>query len=102
MKFEESISKLKSSLQGLLNNESSTQFIESISSLDKQIDEVVVAHETTAKELQDTKESFVKYVKEVGFTKPSADSNPVEPQTPKSLDEIMKDSLIKIIKEEKK
>ena len=101
MKFEDTISKLKSSLKGLLTENSSTEFIEKVSSLDKQIDEAVVAHETTAKELQDTKESFVKYVKETGFTKPSSD-DPTKVETPKSLDDIMKESLENINKEEKK
>ena len=99
MNFNENISKLKSSLKSLLDNNPNTEFIEKISSLDKQIDDVVNAHEETAKELHDTKESFVNYVKNVGFSNPSND-NPTEVKTPKSLDEIMQDNLNKF-KEEK-
>lgn len=101
MKFEETISKLKSDLKGLLNENSTTEFIEKVSSLDKQIDEAVSAHERTAKELQDTKGVLVNYVKETGFAKPTSD-DPTKVESPKSLDDIMKESLEEIIKEEKK
>ena len=99
MKFEEYIKNVKSSLQSLITKDSPTEFIEKISSIDKQIDEVVSAHELTTQELQDTKEALVNHVKSTGFNKPGKDdSNEVE--TPKSLDDIMKDSLEQF-KEEK-
>lgn len=97
--FNEYITNLKSSLQSLITKDSPTEFIEKVSSIDKQIDEVVSAHELTTQELQDTKEALVNHVKSTGFIKPDKDdSNEVE--TPKSLDDIMKDSLEQF-KEEK-
>lgn len=99
MKFEEYIKNVKSSLQSLITKDSPTEFIEKVSSIDKQIDDVVNAHELTTQELQDTKEALVNHVKSTGFNKPAKDdSNEVE--TPKSLDDIMKDSLEQF-KEEK-
>ena len=99
MKFEEYINNVKSSLQSLITKDSSTEFIEKVSSIDKQIDEVVSAHELTTQELQETKETLINHVKSTGFSKPAKDDSS-EVETPKSLDEIMLDSL-KEIKEEK-
>lgn len=99
MKFEEYINNIKSSLQSLITKESSTEFIEKVSSIDKQIDDVVNAHELTTHELQDTKETLINHIKSTGFSKPAAD-NSNEVETPKSLDDIMKDSLEQF-KEEK-
>lgn len=99
MSFNDKISNLKSSLKSLIDGNSSAEFIEKISSLDKDIDEVVNAHEETTKELTETKEALINHVKSTGFSNPS-NENPTEPNIPKSLDDIMQDSLKKF-KEEK-
>ncbi len=98
--FNDNIQKLKSNLKSLLDNNSNTEFIEKIGSLDKQIDEVVNAHEETTKELQKTQESFIEYVKGSGFKSPSNEPDPTKVETPKSIEEIMNNCLDKY-KEEK-
>ena len=99
MNFKETIDNLKSSLKGLIDANSSAEFIEKISSLDKDIDNAVSAHEETEKELSETKEILINHVKTTGFSKPSQEE-PNKIEAPKSLDEIMQDSLDKF-KEEK-
>lgn len=100
MNFNDIINNMKSSLKSLVTTESSNEFIEKIGSLDKQIDEVVSAHENTTKELQETKDLYINAVKNFGFKTPSND-DPTKVEQPKTLDEIMKNNLDKIIKEEK-
>lgn len=97
--FNDIINNFRSNLKGLLDNNSSAEFIEKVSSLDKDIDEVVNAHEETANELNETKEALISHVKSTGFSKPS-NEDPTKIEAPKSLDEIMEDSLKKF-KEEK-
>ena len=101
MNFNDIINNMKSSLKDLITPESSKEYIEKISSLDKSLDEVVGAHENTTKELQEIKDLYIKGVKEYGFKTPSND-NPTKHEEPKSLDDILQDNLDKIIKEEKK
>lgn len=101
MNFNDIINNMKSSLKDLITPESSKEYIEKISSLDKSLDEVVSAHENTTKELQETKDLYIRSVKEFGFKNPSND-NPTKEEKPKTLDEIMNSNLDKIIKEEKK
>ena len=96
MNFNDKINEFKSKLKGLIDSNSSNEFIEKISSLDKDIDEVVDAHESTAKELQETKESLVNYVKNTGFKNPSGDTTPEPKEDNRSLDEIMEDCLKEI------
>lgn len=97
--FNDIINNFRSNLKGLLDGNSSAEFIEKVSSLDKDIDEVVNAHEETTKELTETKEALINHVKSTGFSNPS-NENPTELDSPKSLDDIMQDSLKKF-KEEK-
>ena len=101
MNFNDIINNIKSELKGLITSESSKESIEKVGALDKQIDEVVNAHESTTKELQEIKDLYIKGVKEYGFKTPSND-NPTKHEEPKSLDDILQDNLDKIIKEEKK
>lgn len=101
MNFNDIINNMKSGLKDLITPESSKEYIEKISSLDKSLDEVVGAHENTTKELQEIKDLYIKGVKEFGFKNPSND-NPTKEEKPKTLDEIMNSNLDKIIKEEKK
>lgn len=101
MNFNDIINNMKSSLKDLITPESSKEYIEKISSLDKSLDEVVGAHENTTKELQEIKDLYIKGVKEFGFKNPSND-NPTKEEKTKTLDEIMNSNLDKIIKEEKK
>lgn len=98
MNFNDIINNFRSNLKGLINGDSSAEFIEKVSSLDKDIDEVVNAHEETTKELTETKEALINHVKTTGFSKPS-NENPTEPNIPKSLDDIMQDSLKKFKEE---
>lgn len=97
--FNDIINKFRSNLKDLLDKNSSAEFIEKVSSLDKDIDEVVNAHEETTNELNETKEALINHVKSTGFSKPS-NEDPTKVEAPKSLDEIMQDSLLQF-KEEK-
>lgn len=87
MDFSELLSRIKNNLKDLTTADN----VEKISAIDKDIDSLNEAHTKQGEELQKTKDSFVNYVKDTGFTKPSEDIDP----TPKeiSLDEAFNNAI---------
>lgn len=100
MKFQEEITKLKNDLKALITNDSDTKFIESITALDKELDNIVSAHKETETELQSAKNTLVEYIKNTGFKKPASDDS--TPPQEKDLDSVLKEELKQFNEKEKK
>lgn len=90
MNFTELLSRIKNNLKDLTNADN----VEKISALDKDIDSLNEAYTKQGEELQKTKDSFVNYVKDTSFTKPSEDA-PIE-QKEMTLDEAFNNAINKV------
>lgn len=100
MKFEEAMTNLRNDLKALIKADSEAKWIEQITAIDKKADDIVAAHKATADELQETKNSFVDYVKNYGFKNKSGEDESEPPQN-KSLDDIMSEELKQFKEKEK-
>lgn len=96
MKFEDIVKSIKDGLKGMLTGDNT----EVIASLDKQIDELSESHNQTSKDLQDTKDKLVEYVKNTGF-KTQNEKDDIQPDKALSLDDAIMKGLEKIQNDKK-
>lgn len=96
--YVEIISDLKAGLKGILSADNT----EAVAALDKQIDELSGLHEEDGKKIGELKETLVSYVKNTSFKLPK-NENPDDDidDAPKSVDDIMKETIEEIIKNRK-
>lgn len=96
--YVEIITDLKAGLKGILSADNT----EAVAALDKQIDELSGLHEEDGKKIGELKETLVSYVKNTSFKLPK-NENPDDDidDAPKSVDDIMKETLEEIIKNRK-
>lgn len=89
-KLEEQINKIKRSLNDLIKGDSDKEFIESVTSIDKDLDQLAETGSAMAKETAEVKESLLKVVKTTSFKPTGHEEDDTSlPQEPKSLDEII-------------
>ena len=98
MKFEDKIKEMRENLKNLLTQEN----LDQITTLDKGLDELESEHKSTQQALQDTKDSYIDYVKKTGF-KGEVNNGEPKPEQNKSmsLDEAIEEGIKEIIKNRK-
>ena len=97
MTLKEKLDKINNSLNGLINNESPTELIAQIGDLKNEVASIEEDFNKLEKDHQATKDKLVEVVKGTSFSKPEDDDTGIEP---KSLDDILKDELVKVKKKE--
>ena len=98
MTLKERIDKINNSLNGMINKDSSTEFIGLIGDLKKEVSGIQEDFDQLEKDHQATKDKLVEVVKGTSFSKKSDDDTHLDE---KSLDDILKDELVKIENKEK-
>lgn len=96
-KYQELMSKTKARLKDLITKESSQEEITKITTIDKDLDELLAENEKLVAENNSLKDSLIESVKSTGFkvTGKEQDDTGVQDET-KDLDTIMAEELAKI------
>ena len=93
--WKEILVETKNQLKGLLNENSSQEQINAISSLDKQLDSLNEVYDQKEKEVNSLKDNLIDMVKNTSFkVDNSSNSDPMD-QNQKSMDEILIEELNK-------
>ena len=100
--FEKMLAETKGKLKNLITKETSQEDIKAITAIDKDLDSLGESFTKMRDENNSLKDDLIAAVKGTGFKVDSSthDDSGVD-ETPKSIDEIMNESLEKIIKERK-
>ena len=94
--WKEILTETKSQLKGLLNENSSQEQINAITSLDKQLDSLNEVYDQKEKEVNSLKDNLIDMVKNTSFKVDNSSNSDIIDQNPKSMDEILNDELVKI------
>ena len=96
MTLKEKIDKINNALNGMITKDSSTEFISQIGDLKKEVSDIQEDFNKLEKDHQATKDKLVEVVKGTSFSKPSDDDAHLEEKT---LDDVLRDELVKFEKE---
>lgn len=94
--YQTTLNKIKETLKGLIKADSTTQEIETITALDKDLDELSKTHEETQQEAMAVKDKLVELVKTTSFKSSDVENNSIGEQETHSLDDVLADELNKI------
>ena len=94
--WKEILTETKSQLKGLLNEQSSQEQINAISSLDKQLDSLNEVYDQKEKEVNSLKDNLIDMVKNTSFKVDNSSNDDIVDPNPKSMDEILSEELNKI------
>ena len=93
--WKEILTETKSQLKGLLNENSSQEQINAITSLDKQLDSLNEVYDQKEKEVNSLKDNLIDMVKNTSFKVDNSSNSDIIDQNPKSMDEILMEELKK-------
>lgn len=96
--WKDILTETKSQLKGLLNEQSSQEQINAITSLDKCLDSLNEVYNQKEQEVNSLKDNLIDMVKNTSFKVDNSSNDDIVDQNPKSMDEILKEELEKIAK----
>ena len=93
--WKEILTETKSQLKGLLNEQSSQEQINAITSLDKQLDFLNEVYDQKEKEVNSLKDNLIDMVKNTSFKVDNSSNSEFVDPNPKSMDDILLEELNK-------
>lgn len=96
--WKDILTETKSQLKALLNDKSSQEQINAITSLDKCLDSLNEVYNQKEQEVNSLKDNLIDMVKNTSFKVDNSSNDDIVDQNPKSMDEILDEELKKIAK----